>query len=111
MTNNNTTKGTKMTTYTEPKIVYSEEKYGQRLARLSNGGMCIVERTYKPEKKSWKWEAVKCEPNVFEMEDLDTGEVKSYAISYKQVEGWEGQKTYGKTRKEAVLDCLYQYWG
>ena len=56
--------------YSEPKIAYSKERYGQRVARLSNGGMCIVEKTYKPRRKSWKWEAVKCEPHVFDLEDV-----------------------------------------
>lgn len=94
----------------EPKIVFGAEKHGQRVARLSNGGMCIVERTYNPRRKRWKWEAVQCEPNVFELENVDTGKVTPYVLSYKQLEGWKGAKEYGGTRKEAVLNCLIEYW-
>ncbi len=110
MTNNNTAKGDTMKTTPEPTIVYGEEKCGRRVARLSNGGMCIVERTYKPEKKSWKWEAVQCKPNVCEIENCNTGETERYVLGYEQLKGWKGDSQYGSTRKEAVLSCLIDFW-
>ncbi len=96
--------------YKEPQIVFGKERYGRRVARLSNGGMCIDEKAYKPRRKSWKWEAVKCEPHVFDLEDVDTGKVESFVLGYKQKKGMDGHKEYGKTRKEAVLYCLIEYW-
>ena len=101
-----------MKTQAEPKVIYGEEQYGLRVARLSNGAMCIVRKTYSNERKrkSWKWVAVKCEPKVFEMENFDTGEMERYVLGYTEVKGVFAEKAYGKTRKDAVLDCLIMSW-
>ena len=95
----------------EPKIVFGPDHQGLRVARLANGGMCFVEKTYRPLKKSWKWVAVRCEPHVFKLEDADTGETKTYILGHNQLKGWEGEKQYGSTRKDAVLNCLIEFWG
>ena len=99
--------------YKEPKIAYSKAKdnsFKTQIARLPNGGMCIIEKNWETGKRAkYKWRAVMCEPNVFEITNCE--DVKeTYVLGYNQVKGWEGEPEYGKTRKEAVLSCLIKYW-
>ncbi len=98
--------------YAEPKIAYGKargESLKTRVARLSNGGMCIVEKNWESNSKKYAWRAVMCEPNVFEMDNCE-GVKETYVLGCQQVKGWRGEPAYSKTRKGAVLDCLIEYW-